>query len=139
MRKINQVGYTLIELVVVIAIIGIISSVAVPSYLDYIVRTNRADAKDELTKVIYELERFNTRNRSYTTNLADLGFTPTAGSIPTKKGLYRVSVAACGAAASEVIARCAIATATPVAGRGQEGDGNLTLDTRGRKNDRWED
>lgn len=132
-------GFTLIELVVVVAVIGIISSVAIPSYLDYIVRTNRVDATDMLTQVNYELERYNTRKRTYTTDLAKLGFTEATGGVfLSKKGLYSITVAACGTTAQLKIGKCAKITAKPVSGKGQDGDGDLTLDTRGKKEGKWE-
>lgn len=138
MKNKVEKGFTLIELVIVIAIIGLLSSVAIPSYLDYVVRTNRADAKDKLTEVIYELERYNTRQRSYTTNMTDLGFSATNSLFLSGQGLYSVSIAACGTAAQLQIARCARVTAAPVAGKAQEGDGNLTIDTRGIKGGNWD-
>lgn len=138
MKKTTEKGYTLIELVIVMAVIGLMASVAIPSYTDYVIRTNRADAKDFLTQVNYELERYNTRKRTYTTDLADLGFTATSGKYLSKEGFYYVTVAACGTANHLKINKCAKATATPVTGTSQDGDGNLTLDTRGKKEGKWD-
>lgn len=138
MKRKTQKGFTLIELIITVAIIGIMSAVAIPSYLDYVVRTNRADAKDMLTEVVYQLERYNTRKRVYTDDLEKLGFQGAGSKYFSKKKLYEITLAACGATPTTRIEKCAIATATPVAGKAQEDDGALTLDTRGNKEGKWE-
>jgi len=60
-------GFTLIELMIVVLIVAVIAAVAVPAYSDYIIRSNRADAADQITAVMFQQERFQTRNRIYTT------------------------------------------------------------------------
>ncbi|GHA07270.1 type 4 fimbrial biogenesis protein PilE [Arenicella chitinivorans] len=125
-------GFTLVEIMVVVAIIGILAAVAIPSYRDYVVRSNRADAKDKLSEIAYEQERFANRNRRYTLDMTELGFS--ADPAPTGQGLYTVDAAVC---ANASIQTCVVMTATPVAGGGQAGDGNLTLNTRGQKTGKW--
>lgn len=138
MKRTTQKGFTLIEMMIVVAIVGIMASVAIPSYLDYVVRTNRADAKDMLTEVVYQLERYNTRQRVYTDKLDDIGFIKNDDNkFMSKKGLYEITLAACGTTTTTKIEKCAKVTATPVTGKAQEGDGALTLDTRGNKEGKW--
>lgn len=124
----RTLGFSLLEVMVVVALIGILSMVALPSYSEYIIRANRAEAKDLLTDVAFQQERFNTRNRTYTTNMTDLGYA--ADPIVSANGLYNVDAAAC---AGSTIQLCTIITATPVAGTTQANDGNLTLDSRGNR------
>ena len=121
-------GFSLLEMMIVVALIGILSMVAIPSYSEYVVRANRAEAKDALADAIFQQERFNTRNRTYTTNMTDLGYG--ADPLISENQLYSVDAAACGGA---TIQTCVVLTATPVEGTQQVSDGSLTLDSRGNR------
>ena len=125
-------GYTLIELLIVVVIIAILASMAYPMYTRYVIRTNQADAQDKLSEVMYEMERFAHRNRTYTTDLNQLGYNANADDdVVSDDDLYVVSASACDGGIA--IARCVRLTATPVAGLSQEGNGNFTLTNRGEK------
>lgn len=62
-------GFTLVELMVVVAIIGLISSIAYPAYLDYIVNSRRAVAAACLSEIAQFMERNNTSNMTYSVAL----------------------------------------------------------------------
>jgi type IV pilus assembly protein PilE len=63
-----QRGFTLIELMITVAIIGVLTMVALPSYRSYVVRTNRAAASACLTELAQFMERVYTTNLRYDQN-----------------------------------------------------------------------
>ena len=62
-------GATLVELMVVVIMIGILMSIAVPSYRNYTLKANRVDAKTTLLRVASAQEKHYLQNNTYTTNL----------------------------------------------------------------------
>lgn len=58
-------GFTLIELMIVVAIVGILTAIAYPSYLEYIRDTRRANATIALSSLAAAMERFYTTNNTY--------------------------------------------------------------------------
>ncbi|MHB1091289.1 type IV pilin protein [Thiobacillus sp.] len=64
MKKTNETGFTLVELMITVAIIGILAAIAYPSYTQYVQRANRAEARSMLLENAQFLERnFTTANR----------------------------------------------------------------------------
>lgn len=90
MNKTN--GFTLIELMIVVAVIGVLAMVAIPSYEDYVIQSRRADAKTALLQIQLTQEKWRANNTSYGT-LAQLA-TIEAGIGTTADGHYTLSVAA---------------------------------------------
>lgn len=67
-------GFTLIEVMIVVAIIAILAGIALPNYREYVLRSNRAVAKGALLEVASRQEQYFLNNRSYTHLLTDLGY-----------------------------------------------------------------
>lgn len=84
-------GFTLIELMIAVAVLAILAAVAYPSYRDQITKSHRADAKSALLALAQRLERFYTERSTYAG--AALG---AAGIYPNKsdQGYYNLSITA---------------------------------------------
>lgn len=66
----RQYGFTLIEMMIVVAIIGILAAIAYPSYTKYVKRTQRAAAVEQMGEVAQAAERYYTRNSGKYTDFA---------------------------------------------------------------------
>lgn len=103
-------GFTLIELMIALAIIGILAAIAYPAYQNYIREARRADGMDALLVIQNAQERYRANNASYGT-LAQIGYNGTA----SQEGLYTVSIT--GPSATGYTAT---ATATSAGGQGND-------------------
>ena len=88
MRK-AYLGVTLIELLMVIAILGILTAIAIPSYRSYTIRANRSDAKAALLGTAGALERCFTRYNDYTLK-ADGGSCEVVLPVTTENSTYSI-------------------------------------------------
>jgi len=73
-RRKHVRGFTLIELMIVVAVIGILSAIAYPSYKSYILKSRRADAKNALLDLAAREERVYSNTNQYTNDAATLGY-----------------------------------------------------------------
>lgn len=125
MKAVAQKGFTLIELMITVAIVAILASIAYPSYTQYVIRGHRAAAMTEMMDIANRQQQFFLANRSYATSLGvgGLGYT-----LPTAVAArYTAAIATNNAAAPPNF------TITFTATGSQSSDGNLSLDSAGVK------
>ena len=98
MRRTNLVkqsrGFTLLELLINVAVIGIISSIAYPSYVDNISRANRSEAQRELLRMASLQEQYFIDHREYTADMTKLGVA--TDPYITNSGLYSIDTTVVG-------------------------------------------
>jgi type IV pilus assembly protein PilE len=124
-RKIK--GFSLVELMVVMVIIAILASIAIPSYQSSIRRTHRKEAMAALQGLAQSMERFYVQNNS-TYEGADTVGVPRffAGTAPVDGGTPRYNLRITAATATTYTLQ-----AQPIAGTTQEKDGLIQLDSTG--------
>lgn len=88
-------GFSLIELMIVVVIVGVLTMVAWPSYQDHVKKGKRAEGQAALLQAAQALERFMTTNNTYTTDLTAAGYRAYSGQSPTASA-YTLTVAAAG-------------------------------------------
>ncbi len=86
-------GFTLIELMIVMAVIAILAAIAVPAYQDYVLRSNLAVGKHTLFDIVSRQEQFFTDNKQYADSLAQLGYTTTTPYYIDNQGAYEATAA----------------------------------------------
>jgi len=114
LRRQKVCGFTLIELVVTMAIVGILAAVAYPSYVNSVRKARREDGMAALLELQLAQEKWRANNPSYTTTLTNLGYS-VASNGTSRDGYYTINVTAASATAFT-------ATAAPKTGTAQASD-----------------
>lgn len=124
-------GFSLMELIVAVGIVGILAAIAVPSYKQYSVKSNRAGAQSHLMDIAQSQQQFVVDNRAYASTLSELNGMTTPADV-AKYYTITIDVAA-GPPPTFTV------TATPKAGTTQDGDVTLTINQANVKtpSDKW--
>ena len=123
-RSASQQGFTLVEVMIVVAIIGVLAAIAYPSYQQYVIKTKRTDMMSEMHNIATQIQSNKLAQGTYSNNLV----TGLGGGFP-KQGdaLYTISFTP-----NPLTSEWRI-IATPVAGSQMANDGVLSLDYQGTK------
>lgn len=117
-------GFSLIELMIAVVIVGILAAIAVPSYQSHTIKASRAAAQTELLELASLQEKIYLNSSAYTPNMTTAYNGTSAGGLGKTTGFttdskYTLTVVAPG--------QTHTITATPVAGTTQAGNGCLTI------------
>ncbi|MHB9797791.1 type IV pilin protein [Pseudomonas sp. MT3] len=132
----NARGFTLMEMMIAVAIIAIIAAIAYPSYQEYIRRAHRAEGIALLNDASARQERFFVQNNAYVTqsaNLGKLGMRNTSGegnatAVTSDNGYYKLTVSAPNGSGGYLL------TATPQGAQASDSKcRNLTLNAAGTR------
>lgn len=126
----NQYGFTLIELMITVAIVGILATVAYPAYTQYLIRANRAAAQAEMMDIANQQQQYLLTNRNYASKTALEASGYALPSNVNSKYSYAIVIGT-GAVPSYTL------TFTPSGA--QTSDGNLVITNEGVKTpaDKW--
>jgi len=118
-------GFTLIEILVVMVVIGILAAIAIPSYQNQLIRGTRSNAQALMMDIANKEQFYLQSFRTYTTNVSELAITPPA----EVTNFYDLTVAKDDTKTPPTF----LITATPKAGTRQASDGAISLDNSGTK------
>ena len=130
-------GFTLIELMIVVAIVGILAGIAYPSYMDHVRKGNRAKAQAFLMDLAQRQQSYLIVHRQYAQSLTQLGFSDGSGALALGPELtklstaYNISTTSMGAVVGPPPSFNMTLTTKP--GSVQDSDGNLCLSNTGAR------
>lgn len=130
-------GFTLLELMIVVAIIGILAAIAYPSYVESVRKGRRAEARAALAELIQQQERYMTQNNTYKTFDSGAANVPFKTFVGSSRGqaTYDLSAEACPKSGdyAPTIRECVLVTATLRSNFQDPQVGTLSLTSTGKK------
>ncbi len=130
MKERNSAGLTLIELMIAVAIVGILAAVMLPTFNQHKLKGNRAEGYAALNEIMQAQERWKVENQEYTTDISQLGY---QNPQETQSGYYEIEADNCAGASIEI---CVLLRANAQGNQTNDDNGNggdLTLNSRGEK------
>ncbi len=120
-------GFSLVELMIAVAIVGILTAIVYPSYVSFSLKSYRSEAMHELVKVANMQEQYFADHRSYATALTKLGFSSDVAT--SESGKFQIKSEAVTDIKTDYIL-----TATAVGAQTDDDDcASLSLDHLGQK------
>ncbi|AXI01522.1 type IV pilin protein [Aquirhabdus parva] len=120
-------GFTLIELMLVVAVIGVLAAIALPMYQQYVIRENRTETQAAMIQIAQRLAAYKLVNNDYNTTLSNSAIYGFSGYPATSRPYYTFTLDT-----TTVVGGWTL-TATPVAGTRQSGDGAILLNDQGQR------
>jgi type IV pilus assembly protein PilE len=125
-------GFTLVELMIVVAIVAILAGIGYPQYVQYTIRSSREAAQTELVQLAALQEKIYLNSNAYAASITSTYNGTSGGGLGKTTGLtvdgkYTLSISPNTPGQNFTI------TATPVTGKSNAADGDMTIDSTGQR------
>jgi type IV pilus assembly protein PilE len=127
MQKIREKGFSLVELMVVLAIVSIGVAIAVPTYTKYVIRENRTNVEAAMVQISQKLSNYKLLNNNYNTSLSNSAIYGSTVYPQTGAAQYDLTLDTTTVAGGWTL------TATPKSATRQAGNRNVVLNDLGQK------